>query len=419
MDKEYLEDYKRKELAEYERLVVKGIEKGSFSFGKERYPPNNRFVKLQEPVALTTLETAHYDNIWAQIPFCGSLVLPLAPWPETDYARFLFDIAESSKIIDFVKETGKIQFVLICDPLNYAGLDFLDIFFEELKPPWYLTTPLSLYGNQIEMNSALDSFNTLARIKYLKWLAQFQRIRPHLFSELLVDCQGVYATLKMAHYSIVEDIENHLIDNPPKAFLLLGACKLFITDPINDLLHATTNLAFEDLLDMKHLPLVYQPQEVSFPCEIGKFLTKKLTYAAQGMRACYELMDHYDAYDLRRVQQSLHQAIVTNHPDIVIKTTEEFSRILDNIWNDKTIPNRIKNIEIGVPVSIAAIGGIAVGLQGLFAGGFLSDLGFKVVEKALEKFFLVKGEKLSERLAKLRTQSHQANIYDFKRKYNK
>jgi hypothetical protein len=67
------------------------------------------------------------------------------------------------------------------------------------------------------------------------------------------------------------------------------------------------------------------------------------------------------------------------------------------------------------------LGGIVAGLPGLFAGGFLSELGFKVVEKATEKYaeklFSTKGEGLTERLAKLRTKSYQVSVYDFKKKY--
>jgi hypothetical protein len=214
-----------------------------------------------------------------------------------------------------------------------------------------------------------------------------------------------------------------MIDDPVKASVLFLVCQRFITVPINDLLCDSINSTLEDARTAEYLPSVYRPRDVQFPVEIGKFLLKKLTYAAKDMRACYNLIDDYESYDLRRVQKSLNEGIVTNNPDVVIKSEKEFSLILDNIWEDKTIPNRIKNIEIGVPVSIAAIGSVAGSLVGgsvgAGLGGFLSGLGFKVVEKATEKMFAEKGEGLTERLAKLRTKSYQANIYDFKKKYNK
>jgi len=66
-------------------------------------------------------------------------------------------------------------------------------------------------------------------------------------------------------------------------------------------------------------------------------------------------MYHYDAYDLRKVQEALNEGIATNNPDILEKNAEELSEILDNIWNDKTLPRRIKGLEIGIPVSMAAM----------------------------------------------------------------
>ena len=115
----------------------------------------------------------------------------------------------------------------------------------------------------------------------------------------------------------------------------------------------------------------------------------------------------------------MNEAIVANNPDIVNKSAEELSEILDNVWNDKTIPRRIEGLKVGVPVSMAAIGGIVAGLPGAAGSGFLADLGIKVAEKTVEKFFGVKGEGLSERISKLRTKSYQANVYDFKKKYGK
>lgn len=86
--------------------------------------------------------------------------------------------------------------------------------------------------------------------------------------------------------------------------------------------------------------------------------------------ACNELIDEYAAYDLQKVTESLNQAIVTNHPGIVNKSAKELSEILDNVWNDKTIPRRIEGIKIGIPPSIAAIGGVAGRLSGFFCWQF-------------------------------------------------
>ncbi len=137
MDKGYLEDYEQREQAEYDRLADR-IREGRFAFGKESFPPDRRFVKLQKPVALAAVldvskvgglmnnvscDTSIENNLYAQIPFCGSLVLPIPTLPQSWFERFFFKASEIPEIIDFIKESGRLQVVLADFPSRYAGLD--------------------------------------------------------------------------------------------------------------------------------------------------------------------------------------------------------------------------------------------------------------------------------------------------------
>jgi len=413
MKREYLEDYKQKERTEYERLL-KRIQEGKFCFEKDRFPSDERFVNLQKPVAVTTLEGANVRNLWAQIPFCGSLIISLPPFQQSIFERELFKVSEIPKIIDFIKETGKLQVALSsADVLAYEGLNYLDPFFKELKPPVYTAISPYIWENVKEVQKVVDTFYTLGRVKYLNFLWKLsQPDFQHGFPIVLRVHLAIYITLKLGHYTVVEDIENLMIDNPEEALSLFSVCGYFILSPIRDLRSQLRNFTLEDIRTAQVLPFVYQPQERRFPCEIGKFLLKKLTYAPKGLRACNELIDHYDAYDLRKVQESLNEAIVTNYPDIVNKSAEELSEILDNVWCDKTIPQRVKGLQIGVPLSMTAIGSTAAGPIGTI-GGFLAGLGYSVADKFID----LETEGLSERLAKLKAKSYQANIYDFKKKY--
>ena len=414
MDREYLENYYHEEHDEYERLVLKKIREGKFFLEKDKYPPDERFVNLQKPAASATLPAAQDTNLWANIPFCGSLIFNLSPMPKFKFEEFFFAVSEIPKVIDFIKETGRLQVALNSSPLNYEGLDYLDPFFVELKPPLLFYTPLSIYGTKKEIKETAQTFLTLAKVGYIDLLRKIsERTSSRNFKLILEDQIGSYTFLKLqAYHVIVEEIENLIIDDPDKALSLLSICHDFIVAPANDLRCDMTNFALKDVRGSRILPLVYQPQEIRFPCEIGKFLFKKLTYAPQGWRACNELIDEYDAYDLRKVAESLNDAIVANNPDIVNKSGEELSEILDNIWNDKAIPRRVKGLKIGLPLSMAAIGSVAAGPIGA-AGGFLAGLGFNVAHKFID----VETTGLSEKLAKLRTKSYQANIYDFKKKY--
>jgi len=134
LDRGYLEDYAQREWSEFERLEKRILE-GNFSFEKDRYPPDKSFINLQKPVALASLETAKVSNIWAQIPFCGSLIILLPPFPQSVFEESISKISEIPKIIDFIKDTGRLQVAITEDPRDYEGLNYLDPFFKELNPP--------------------------------------------------------------------------------------------------------------------------------------------------------------------------------------------------------------------------------------------------------------------------------------------
>ena len=420
MDREYLEDYEQKELAQYERFA-KGLLKKRFLIEKGTYPPRNRFPKLQKPVALA----AHFvysnpEDLWGQVPFCGSLLLALPPLVKAEFEKQFFSTSEIPKIIEFIKETGRLQVVINFPPTRFVGLDHLDLFFTELQPPFMVSAPLNIYGTFKEIKKEAVSFYALAKSRYTYYLRKLidssnvipPKSKLTVLNDILEWDAKVYAFLKINHYIIAQDIENLLADDPGQADILLDLTRVFIVDPKVSLLHNLTNYSLQQVKRSRILPITYQPENVRFPCEIGKFLLKKLTYAPQGLRACYNLIDHYAAYDLQKILESLNEGIVTNHPDIVNKNTEDFSEILDNVWNDRTIPRRIKGLQFGIPLSMAAIGSIAAGPIGA-AGGFLAGLGYSVADKFID----LETEGLSERLAKLKTKSYQANVYDFKKKY--
>jgi len=416
LNREYLEDYELKENAEYERLVEKRIKKGKFCFEKDRYPPNERFIKIQEPVAFSTLAAAAGGSFWAQIPFCGSLILMLPPYPVKIFEKCLFKISEIPKIVDFIKETGRLQIALSKNPLAYEGLDYLDPFFVELKPPVYYRLSPHLLGDYEDFEKACVTFDTLSQVKFYNYLKEISQINStrmkSIFDMLIGKCLTTFAMLKLCRYQIIEDIENLMIDNPKEAVDLLITCMLFITGPMGDLRSSLRFVAMQDIEKVENLPIICRPQEIEFPCEIGKFLIKKLTYAPLGLDACKELMYHYDAYDLRKVLRALNKAIVENHHEIVNKSEKELSEILDNVWNDKTIPRRVKGLQIGIPLLMAAIGSVAAGPIGTM-GGFLAGLGLNVAHKLID----LETQGLSESLAKLKTKSYQVNIYDFQQKY--
>lgn len=163
MDKEYLEEYEAREVEEYNRLVVRRIEEGKFDFSKDRYPPNTRFKNIQEPVTDCTFIGCDAEDRWVQVPFNGSTVMYLPSFPRAVFERVLFKVAEIPKVIDFIKETGRLQVALPRPLKSYADLDFLDPFFLELEPPYIMGLPLSFIGTEKEIMEARDTFLARAR----------------------------------------------------------------------------------------------------------------------------------------------------------------------------------------------------------------------------------------------------------------
>jgi hypothetical protein len=416
LDREYLEDYEQREREQYERFL-KAIRKDRINFETGRYPPDERFIKLQKPVTLAAvdpnMEYSNAKDIWAQVPFSGSLVLPIPSFSPFDFERFVFKTSEVPKVVDFIKETGRFQIAFLDNPTSYEGLDYLDPVFRELSPPVYRGFPFSTFVDKREEGKARATFFTLGKIGFLRFFReQCELATAYSPRNILSSYLDTYTILKLCHYEIVEEIENLMVDKPSQAHILLYIASLFITEPLLNIRCNVKNFTLNQTKQSQILPYGYHPKEIRFPCEIGNFLMKKLTYAPQGLRACNELIDHYDAYDLQGVQKSLNEAIVSNNPDIVYKSSNELSEILANVWSDKTIPRRVKDLQIGIPLFLAAIGGVAAGPIGA-TGGFLAGLGYNVVEKTID----LNTEGLSERLAKLKTKSYQANIYDFKKKY--
>lgn len=406
MDREYLEDYEQREKAEVEKFL-KLVDEGKFSFERDRFPTDERFRKLQKPTAMAAPPVA---SIWAQIPFCGSLFLVIAPVTQQTFEEFYFSVSEIPKVIDFIKETGRLQVCLAQMPTDYEKLDYLEPFLKELKPPVNHGMPPPFYNTEREVQEAENTFYALANVRYL------DAVRWHIQEFSLVHEMDLstYMVLKLGHYSIVDDVEDLMVDDPLQAFILLGICQKFIVNPLVNVRCDISNFRLDEIARTRYLPAGYQPKQISFPCEIGKFLLKKLTYAPMGLDACKELIYHYEAYDLQKVQKAMNEGIMTNKPDILDKNAEELCEIIDNIWSDKTLPRRVKGLKVGIPLSMAAIGSVAAGPIGT-AGGFLAGLGYSVADKFID----LGTDGLSEKLAKLKTRSYQANIYDFRKKYRK
>lgn len=409
LNKEFLEDYQLRESEEFSKFKRKLLE-NKFQ-GSLIYPPNERFSKILKPVVLSTMYPKL--ELWATIPLSGTLMIGLPPIQRDDFEGFMFEVTQIPQIIEFIKTTGRLQFFLPFPPLDYVGLDFLDPIFKELHPPYNPGYPIDMLFRRSEIDKYGAEFYTLAKIKFshcLKQVVKYQRI--YRFPEVALQ---TYCVLKLFGYSdLIDEIQDQMVLEPWVAMHLLFFCQQFITTPILDCQCNSRSYSLEMVEDCKALPVGYKPKRKKphFPCEIGKFLLRKLTYYPESLQACQELIAHYDSYDLLRVAEALNRGIRESKTDVVKKYTEEMSQIMDNIWRDKSLSRTIEGLKIGIPVSMAAIGTIAAGPIGAL-GGFLAGLGFSVGNKLAD----LKSESISEKMAKFVARSYQATVYDFKKKY--
>lgn len=133
MDRKYLEEYWEKEKsarAQYNRLIAKELREEKWPFETHNYPPDERFPKLQKPIA-----NAEKTNIWAQVPFSGSLIVGFLPCLKPDFERFYFKVSEIPKVLDFIKDTGRLQIALAAEPPAFEGLDHYDLFLKSWNLP--------------------------------------------------------------------------------------------------------------------------------------------------------------------------------------------------------------------------------------------------------------------------------------------
>lgn len=147
MNREFLIDYQKKEIEDQRSIYDKYIF-GDIVDLSQGYVDYSKFNKLQTPLVNADILTYVFDHekIWSQIPFAGTLLIPLTNCSEKNFINdHSFEVQEISNLIDLAKSTGKVQFVLAKEPTMYEGLDHLDQIITELKPPMFTVPWDSFY----------------------------------------------------------------------------------------------------------------------------------------------------------------------------------------------------------------------------------------------------------------------------------
>jgi hypothetical protein len=417
MNRKYLEEYEQKEKEEFVRFQKKA-ETGSLM---DKYPNTERFIKIQEPVAIANPLCKKLDALCAQIPFSGSLIFSIPVCSQSIFEKFYFKTSQIQDLIEFTKEEGRLQFCLQAEPTAYTGLDYLDPFFEELRPPVLYGIPISMIGNEDEFNNASKDYVRFATTKNTSGHSFFGILRdaeyrlrtPHFMEGEAKQGQIAHFYLKKKCPELAYNLEQLLTTDPKKAWVFIRTTYQFLIAPEINVIATQHNFSLNEYNDSNILPVQYRPKAPFFPCEIGKFLIKKMpTYSPNELNACKQMMHLYQKYDLSKVQKALNEGIVTKDPDSLTSNVDQLSTILDNIWMDKTLPNRIKGVRAGISISMAVIGAVLGTLNsGPTTGGFLAMLGYELADKLIDN----KEEKICEPIAKLTVKNYQANVFEFRK----
>ena len=411
MDRDFLNDYykREQELFNYELNKSK---KGEFT-----YPPKKRFIKLMEPIG----KSVGMNEIWSQIPFYGSTVIPLFPRNDKKEFEFIhgFNISDIPRIVDYAKDTGKIQFTLTTNALNYLGLDFLDPIFKEIKPPCYLSPSMSNWYGEDFVNQARIEFYTIAEINFIEQLHEiykYSSLPIDYLNKRLNDFASDYIILKANGYSeIIEDLNEAMLSDFEWALNLFNSFGNFIAVPLHQTMDMVLTIDRELFNIASSEFRKYDKNQVihSIGYDIGKILMNKLTLYPTSFEASKDVISAYNQEDLYSLLNSINIGIKEKEIDLINSSTADLSLVIDNIWDDaKNIGDNINYIRTGLPISLGLIGTLAAGPIG-GVGGLLAGLGLNAVEKILE----IKTDAISETLIKKVSPNYLVTIYDFKKKY--
>ncbi|MGD0405455.1 MAG: hypothetical protein ABSB10_02220 [Candidatus Bathyarchaeia archaeon] len=418
--KEYLEDYEAREMAEYETFKRK-ISNGTFT-SKDIYPQAIRFPEIKRPISRTfsIQDISQDDNIWAIIPLGGSTIQGLPPFPEHMLKSSLgFSISEIPEVISFVKETGKLQFTLRDYPTKYLECPFLEPIFRELNPPVGVNLPPTAFIEEKDFRRYMAEFNKFCESKVFPHILKWSREETGATTngEILIgQYRHTYTFLRALGYdSIVNQIETYSLSGQVNelAAIMMVSGTLIIQpafEPIARSFSYDTAL-YQSAVGFANMHKLEMPKP-TFPVEIGEYIIKKLVHCAPSLDACKQLVFNYQDQDLYKLHEALAEGIVANNPDVISKASKDFSLVMDEIWNDKSLLYKVNGLKVGVPVLFGVVGGLAAGLSGGI-GGVLAGLGIS----ATDKFIGGINEGVAEKIAKIKSSNWEVVVYDFKNKY--
>jgi hypothetical protein len=248
--RDYLQQFKAEESREIHRYFSEISDSTDL---EENSYLNKRIPSALAPIVIADTDTFLSDKqkIWSQIPFAGTLLVPLRPVKSERMLEVnAFETKDISTLIQLSKETRRIHFCVPADALLYEGLDHLDPIFQEAKPLMLWSwNPKDLVGKE-ELRKMRIEFDTVARIKYKQFI--FKSFSSNTdnnsyFKYLMRVNLDTYTNLKILGLATSTNlILEKMIDDPAEGVRLLMAMALVI-DPLFRLDRAHDNRSLKKL----------------------------------------------------------------------------------------------------------------------------------------------------------------------------
>lgn len=389
MDIKFLEEYEKQEI----------------EINREYKTITDRLGELKEPIYNLFCPTT---SLWSQIVFSGTIIFPIRPVPKEVFESNLnMPIKKIPELIDFAKETHKIQFLLCDYPTQYLGYDYLEPFFKDSTPVYSLQKDLQSDELDDLYMKSLDELDMLFHLSPF-WEQLFTKPGgDHIF----LDYVRQYTMARHLGFNEISEvfIDNILVDPNFATQYLETTYDLFI-HPTIDPFNANVSIPLDIIQKATQMGLDVQaqPREQYFP-EVGSFLLKKIVYYPESLEACKQVMGRYKDNDLYNVYSALNTAIYDRNYDSALKYKENLELILDNTWKEtQTIQSNSQTYKCGIQ--------IACGIAGAFLSqscGLLENLGL-IVPTVLGSQVL---DPLTESISKKVVSPYLVTIYDFQKKY--
>jgi hypothetical protein len=344
MDSDFLEEYENRE-----REALKNNISTS-----ER-------LKLKSPIFNLVQE----GSLWNQVALSGTVIFPLHPIPPEIFEwSWNLKIEKIPDLIEFVKDTKRIQFVLTAYPTNYKEFDYLEPILHEFSPPQY-ASKINIYDKKLNdlLSTGRDEFDHLISLSP-EWQRQLlsvsgeHAVTTHLKSYILLRYYGLNEIADTF-------IENFIID-PNFANLYLATVENIILYPIGDSFRSNLALSVDTLRKAKEMGIhsKFLPKRPVFP-EVGNYLMKKCTHYPESLDACKMVIDRYEDNDLYKVYSALNDAVVETNTSTILRKKEELDMILDNVWDDTTLKRDVILSHFGIDIIFGVIGCALSGAPGL------------------------------------------------------